>query len=81
MARSHYASQMCGGENNRFGVGSQLALEMKPPLRNAKDASYLYDVLDLYRALIQSYGALADKKRLTQEAVRFRENRRALEEP
>jgi uncharacterized protein YfbU (UPF0304 family) len=54
---------------------------MKPPLRNAKDASYLYDVLDLYRALIQSYGALADKKRLTQEAVRFRENRRALEEP
>lgn len=37
-----------------------------------EESKYVYDVLDMYRVLIQSYDALADKKGLTPEDVRFR---------
>src|ERR1700688_4654939 len=36
------------------------------------ECKYVFDVLNLYRTLIQSYDALADKKGLKAEDVRFR---------
>jgi len=39
---------------------------------NVEEGRYVYDVLNLYRILIQSYEALTDKKGLTPEDVRFR---------
>ena len=36
------------------------------------ESKYVYDVLDLYRTLIESYATLTDKKGLTPEDVRFR---------
>jgi uncharacterized protein YfbU (UPF0304 family) len=36
------------------------------------ECKYVYDVLDLYRTLNQSYEALPDKKGLTAEDIRFR---------
>ncbi len=37
-----------------------------------EECKYVYDVLDLHRTLIQSFEALADKKGLTLDDVRFR---------
>ena len=37
-----------------------------------EECKYVYDVLDLYHTLIQSYDALTDKQGLTPEDVRFR---------
>jgi uncharacterized protein YfbU (UPF0304 family) len=39
---------------------------------NIEECDYVYDVLNLYRTLIQGYDALIDKKGLTPENVRFR---------
>jgi uncharacterized protein YfbU (UPF0304 family) len=41
------------------------------PEMEIEECKYVYDVLDLYRVLIDSYNALTDKKGLTPEDVRF----------